>query len=74
MGDHMYSVDKIENNFVMLIDNSNNDVIIINKELFPVDVKEGDIVEKVNDNYIINTIETEKIKESVRNRFDSLIR
>ena len=73
MGDFMYSVDKIENNYVMLIDNTSNDMIIINKDSFPVDISEGDIVDKVGDNYIVNTIETEKVKESIRSKFNSLI-
>lgn len=69
----MYSVDKIENNYVMLIDNKNNDVVILNKNTFPVDISEGDIVDKVNDDYIINIKETERVRATVRSKFNSLI-
>ena len=57
----------------MLIDNENNDILIIEKDFFPVDISEGDIVDKIDDTYIINTLETNRVREEVRSKFNSLI-
>ena len=69
----MYTVDKIEDNYVMLIDNKTNDIIVIKKDEFISDIYEGDIIDKDGDTYIKNTKETEKVKESIREKFNALI-
>ena len=69
----MYTVERIEDNIIILEDREINDLIEINKNLLPNDIHEGDILELINDEYVINEEETKRIKENIRNRFNSLI-
>jgi len=73
MGDIMYTVEKIENNMVRLEDRKKNIFFEVDKKLFPSNLKEGDIVDLVNGEYIINDILTNEIKNSIRNKFNSLM-
>ena len=69
----MYSVDRIENDLVILINCDSNEVIVKDKKMFPSNIKEGDIVKINNVNYIILNDETLKMKDEVKNKFNSLI-
>ena len=72
MGDIMYTVDRIENNKVVLEDENKN-MIIQDKILFPEDIKDGDIVYKDGSIYKIDKDKTNKKRNEIRNKFDSLI-
>ena len=73
MGDIMYTVDRIEEKFVVL-ENSDKSFINIRKELFPENIKDGDIVKFVDDKYVICKDETNKKNKEIREKFDSLIK
>lgn len=73
MGDIMYTVEKIEDNIVILEDRSKNTFFNIEKSNLPNNIKEGDILEVVDGKYIINKDSTKKIKEDIRNKFNSLM-
>lgn len=73
MGDKMYTVEKIEGNIVTLEDRNNNVFLEINKDILPNNINEGDILDLVDDKYIINEESTKKIKEDIRNKFNSLM-
>ena len=73
MGDKMYTVEKIEGNIVTLEDRNNNVFLEINKDILPNNINEGDILDLVDDKYIINENYTKKVKEDIRNKFNSLM-
>ena len=73
MGDIMFTVEKIEDNIVVLEDRNKNTFFNIEKNNLPNNIKEGDILDLVDDKYIINEDSTKKIKEDIRNKFNSLV-
>ena len=70
----MYTVESIINDIVKLEDRNTKKIIEINKYLLPNIIKEQDILDLVNDKYIINEEETKRIKKNIRNRFNNLIK
>ena len=73
MGDYMFSVDRIEFDKVILIDMNNKDKYIKDINLFPENIKEGDIVEFINNKYIIDEDKTREIEKRINDKFKSLI-
>ena len=73
MGDIMYTVEKIEDSIVILEDRSKNTFFNIDKSMLPNNIKEGDILDLKDNKYIINEDLTKKIKEDIRNKFNSLM-
>lgn len=70
----MYTVESIINDIVKLEDRNTKKIIEINKSLLPNNIKEQDILDLVNDKYIINEEKTKRIKKNIRNRFNNLIK
>lgn len=70
----MYTVESIINDIVKLEDRNTKKIIEIKKSLLPNNIKEQDILDLVNDKYIINEEETKRIKKNIRNRFNNLIK
>ena len=70
----MYTVESIINDIVKLEDRKRKKIIEINKSLLPNNIKEQDILDLVNNKYIINEEETKRIKKDIRNRFNNLIK
>lgn len=73
MGDIMFTVEKIEDNIVTLEDRNKNTFFNIEKKLLPNNIKEGDILDLKDNKYIINENYTKKVKEDIRNKFNSLM-
>lgn len=73
MGDIMFTIEKIEESFVTLEDRNNNTLIDVKKSILPPNIKEGDILDLINNEYIINILATKEIKKNIRNKFESLI-
>ena len=73
MGDIMFTVEKIEDNIVILEDRNKNTFFNIDKSMLPNNIKEGDILDLKDNKYIINEDLTKKIKEDIRNKFNSLM-
>lgn len=63
-------VDRIEGEYVVL--EVNGEMIDIERNLFPKGIKEGDIVELVDNEYVILGDETAMRKEAIENLFDDL--
>ena len=63
MGDIMYVIDRIENNIVVLEDNDNN-IIEVEKNKFPNSIKEGDVIEIIDNKYVIDKVKT--INKSIK--------
>ena len=70
----MYTVESIINDIVKLEDRNTKKIIEIKKSLLTNNIKEQDILDLVNDKYIINEEETKRIKKNIRNRFNNLIK
>ncbi len=73
MGDIMFTIEKIEDNIVILEDRNKNTFFNIDKSMLPNNIKEGDILDLKDNKYIINKDLTKKIKEDIRNKFNSLM-
>lgn len=68
----MYTVDRIENDYVVLEDRNNLDMIDVKITEFNYAVSEGDIVLYKDGKYIKDEEETNRIKSNIRSRFDKL--
>lgn len=68
----MYTVDRIENDYVVLENRNNLDMIDVKITEFNYDVSEGDIVLYKDGKYIKDEEETNRIKNNIRSRFDKL--
>lgn len=73
MGDIMYTVEKIEKDIVTLEDRKKNMFFEVYKKLLPSNIKEGDLLDLVDGEYIINESLTKETKKNIRNRFNSLM-
>lgn len=72
MGEDMYTVDRIEDNIVVLENRKSGEIEDIEKKLFPSNIKEGDIVFLENGKYIIDEVKTREVKNNIRDRFNKL--
>lgn len=68
----MYTVDRIEENIVILENRNINEMIEIEKDKLPQNIKEGDIIESIDNKYKINTKKTIITKNNIRDRFNKL--
>jgi predicted homoserine dehydrogenase-like protein len=66
-----FSVDRFEENIVVLEDKKNGDIVNVEKSKLPKDIKEGDILKCINGKYSLDkekTIdETNRIKDKMNN-------
>ncbi len=74
MGDIMFSVDRIEEDIVVLENRTTKEIINVDKNILPNNLKEGIILDYINGKYIINEDYTKEIKKDIRNKFDRLKR
>lgn len=74
MGDIMYTIEKIENNIVTLEDRNTKILIDVEKNILPKNIKDGDILELINNEYKINKQLTKATKNRIKNKFNSLIK
>lgn len=72
MGDIMYTVDRIEDDIVILENRNNNTIIEVDIQEFDFDINEGDILDYIDNKYIKNIEKTENKKKDIRSRFDRL--
>lgn len=72
MGEDMYTVDRIEDNIVVLENRKSGKIEDLEKELFPSNIKEGDIVFLENGKYVIDEAKTREVKNNIRDRFNKL--
>lgn len=74
MGDVMFTIESITDDIVKLENRDTLEIIYEKKDILPKNISEGDIVSKVNGIYIIDNMETNIVKERIRNKFDSLLK
>ena len=68
----MYTVDRIEENIVILESRNNNKMIEVELIKLPENIKEGDIITLSNNEYILEEKKTNSKKNNIRNRFNKL--
>lgn len=64
-------VDRIENDIIVL--EVNQDYFNLNLEMFPKEIKEGDLVEYRDNRFIILIDETRNREKQIKSLFDSLL-
>ena len=67
----MYTIDRIEQNIVILENRETSEMIEINIKELPNNIQEGDILNIVNNKYVLYK-KTKMIKESIKERFNKL--
>ena len=67
-----FIIDRIEEDMVVLEDNKNRKMINIQKKELPEDIKEGNIIKKINGKYFIDENETLKREKEIFERFKKL--
>ena len=74
MGDNMFTVERIENDIVVLENRDNRNIINVSIIKLDKNVKVNDIVEYDFEKriYKIKTVETNKVKKDIRDRFNRL--
>ena len=67
-----FSVDRIEENIIILENRENGEIINIEKSKLPFRVQEGDILKYVNGRYILDQEKTRSETEDIKNLMDDL--
>lgn len=68
----MYTVDRIEKEYIVLENRETLEMINIEKKLLPNNIKEQDIVNFINNKYIIDKELTNSTKKNIKDRFNKL--
>lgn len=68
----MYTVDRIEKEYIVLENRETLEIINVEKEMLPNNVKEQDIVDFINNKYIIDKELTNSTKKNIKDRFNKL--
>ena len=68
----MYTVDRIEKEYIVLENRETLEMINVEKEMLPNNIKEKDIVNFINNKYIIDKELTNSTKKNIKDRFNKL--
>jgi len=68
----LYTVDRIEDNIVILEDRNYKMLFEVEKKLFDFDIRESDIVDMVDNKYVKNNKLKKDVSNNIRSRFDRL--
>lgn len=67
-----YTIDRFEENMVVLEDRKTGKIQNISKDKIPVECKEGDILKCINGKYFLDKGQTKKVEESIKNKYKNL--
>lgn len=67
-----YTIDRFEENIVVLEDKKTGKMENINKEKIPIECKEGDIIKCINGKYFLDLEETKKVEKEVQDKYNDL--
>ncbi len=67
-----FTIDRFEGNVAVCENRTTGEFIEIEKEKLPNNIKEGTIIKKLNDNYIIDEKETEEVSKRIKEKMDRL--
>ena len=68
----MYTVDRIEKEYIVLENRETLEMINVEKKMLPNNIKEQDIVNFINNKYIIDKELTNSTKKNIKDRFNKL--
>lgn len=67
-----FSIDRFEENIAVLENRKNGDIINVETNKLPGDIKEGDILKCINGKYIFDELKTQSEKERIQNKMNDL--
>ena len=67
-----FTVDKIEENIIVLEDRNTRKMYDIEKDKLPEDIKSGDIIKKINGKFFIDELETQKVEKRIEKKMKDL--
>lgn len=68
----MYTVDRIEKEYIVLENRKTLEMTNVEKKMLPNNIKEQDIVNFINNKYIIDKELTNSTKKNIKDRFNKL--
>ncbi len=68
----MYTVDRIEEDIVILEDRKTLKIIEIEINKLPKDIQEGSILDFIDNEFVLNTKKTKETKKRINDLFESL--
>ena len=68
----LFVVDRIEESKVILENRMTKEISEIDRELLPRNLKEGAIVKLINNNFILDNDEEQKLRQEILGRFKNL--
>ena len=67
-----FTVDRFEENYVVLENRKTNEIINVNKNELPEGIDEGDTLDKINGKYIIDRNKTEEVSNRISDKMNNL--
>lgn len=67
-----FTIDRFEEDIVVLEDRKTGNMININKEEIPEKAKEGDILKRINGKYILDENRTQEVEDRIKRKMDDL--
>lgn len=67
-----FTIDRFEGDFAVLEDRNTGKMLDVKKEDLPENVKEGDILDKINGKYTVNPEKTLETKERIKDKMKNL--
>ena len=67
-----YTVERFEENIVVLEDRKTQKMLNIEKNKLPNKIKEGDIIKEINGKFLKDEEKTEEVSERIKNKMDDL--
>ena len=69
-----YTVDRLEENLAILENRENKEIIEIPLSFLPKGIKEGDILKLIENQFILDIEETNRVKTEIKNKFRNLLK
>jgi len=69
-----FTIDRVEGNVVILENRETKKMIEKPVSFLPKGIKEGDILKLVDDKFVLDKTETNKIKNKIENKFKNLLK
>lgn len=67
-----YTIDRFEGEFAVCENRNSGEIIKIERNKLPLDINEGTIIKKINNEYIEDKKETEEISKRIKEKMDNL--
>lgn len=67
-----FTVDRLEGEFIVIEDRNTGKMLDVKKEDLPEDIKEGDILDKINGKYTVNVEKTLEAKKRIKGKMKRL--